>query len=57
MVVDYKTDRGELPIEQYTKQLTYYAAALKRLTHKRIADCYIYWFTKGEAISVLRQKE
>ena len=57
VVVDYKTDRGELPIEQYTKQLTYYAAALKRLTHKRIADCYIYWFTKGEAISVLRQKE
>lgn len=52
VVVDYKTDQGELPVEQYTKQLVYYARALKKLTHKRVAAAYIYWFTKGEAIRV-----
>lgn len=52
VVVDYKTDQGELPVEQYTKQLTYYADALERLTHRKVAACYIYWFTTHKAIRV-----
>ncbi len=54
VVVDYKTDRGVLPMEQYKKQLTYYARTLEKLTHKRVAACYVYALTKKKAIPIER---
>ncbi len=54
VVVDYKTDRNALPMEQYERQLRYYADALERLTHKKVSACYIYWFTKDQMIEVAR---
>lgn len=52
-IVDYKTDRGVLPMEQYGRQLSYYAATLERLTHKKVEQCYVYAFTHKKAIPVI----
>ena len=52
-ILDYKTDRGVLPMEQYGRQLSYYAATLERLTHKKVEQCYVYAFTHKKAIPVI----
>lgn len=51
-IVDYKTDRGALPMEQYGRQLSYYAATLERLTHKKVEQCFVYAFTHKKAVPV-----
>lgn len=53
-IVDYKTDRGALPMEQYQRQLLYYANTLERLTHRQVEQCYVYAFTHKETIPIMR---
>ena len=55
ILVDYKTDKvtdgtGWQLIDTYHIQLEDYAAALERLTGKKVREMYIYSFTLGKAL-------
>jgi ATP-dependent helicase/nuclease subunit A len=55
VLLDYKTDYvapgGTAEIkERYRLQLDYYAAALERITGKKVREKYIYLFWNGELI-------
>lgn len=52
VVVDYKSDRKNLPLEPYVKQISMYADCLERLTHRKVKERYIYAFALQKAIKV-----
>lgn len=59
ILVDYKTDKvtdgtGQQLIDHYHTQLEDYAAALERLTEKKVREMYIYSFTLGKELLLKR---
>jgi ATP-dependent helicase/nuclease subunit A len=55
ILVDYKTDRVETGAElagRYKVQMDYYAAAIERLTHKKVAQRILYSFRLREEVLV-----
>ena len=52
VVVDYKSDRGELPLDAYKKQIAYYGRTLKRLYDKTTIRQYIYSFKESRFYEV-----
>ena len=55
ILVDYKTDRvleedGQMLADRYRVQLEDYAAALTRLTGRKVSEKWIYSFTLGREI-------
>jgi ATP-dependent helicase/nuclease subunit A len=49
ILIDYKTDRKitSEKIEKYTKQMDYYATALRKITHKSVKQRYLYFLLEG----------
>lgn len=58
VIIDYKTDRvsSRAAVEQraefYAGQLRAYAAAMERITGKRVRECVLYFLAAGCAVSV-----
>lgn len=52
VVVDYKSDRGELPLDSYRKQIDYYAKTLGRLYGKEVKRKYIYSFKETRSYEI-----